>query len=107
MVCRLVWPHERGAIAQNIESLDYARAWGEKYISDSNQWLTSKESAWRKKAATKAAIAQAERIGVDVTPDEDGRLRGGILGDRISQRMATERIDWMVRNWLSQRGRIQ
>lgn len=87
-------------IQQGIEDVGYAMVWGEKAVEEIGVGYSEKERAWRKRKATVKAKALATTLGIEYADD----IRGGELGDKISAKFGSQRIDSVVIPYLTKIG---
>jgi superfamily II DNA or RNA helicase len=90
------WQDKRGGgfIVRAVPDLGYAMAQGEASITAAEEILARKAGAWRKRRATQKQIDYCKRLGC-YTPGME-QWRSGAVGDEISRRKASARVDRMI-----------
>jgi superfamily II DNA or RNA helicase len=78
-----------GWIAQGVDDIGYAMAFGEADLKDGEDTYAEKRRGWRTRKASEKQAAWALRMGLPVTES----TRAGELSDMISIALASKRID--------------
>lgn len=91
-----------GWIAQGVEDIGYAMAFGEGDLRFGEDTYATKKKGWRKRSPSKQQLAFAFNLGAlalgGISPDPDGvlevsDLRAGEVSDWISIKLASNRLD--------------
>lgn len=88
-------------IAAGVSSQEAAMAHGEQWAASFGAHISSRKAAWRSRPATDAQLRKA--AGHGLTPPA-GATQGEV-GDLINREIASSRIDRLIRDWLTARGR--
>jgi superfamily II DNA or RNA helicase len=81
-----------GWVARYVPDLGYAMAQGEGEITWEEEVVTAKDRAWRKRKMTEAQMKYARQLRIPVD-QLDPKTRAGTLGDLISIKVASRRLD--------------
>jgi len=103
----IAWYSVRGAakggwIARNVPDVALAMAVAEKDITDDEYTYAMKGRAWRNRKASDKSLGLARQLGIDVSTLPDAK--GGTVGDAISVRLASNRMDGPIARYLLANG---
>ena len=84
-----------GYLARGVSDLGIAMAHGEGSITWEEEVMSSRDRAWRRSKASDKQWSYARGLGIKVD-DLPRSTRGGAMGDLISVKLATRRIDARV-----------
>lgn len=83
-------------VARDVTDLGYAMAQGESVITLEEEVMSANDRAWRKRKATEKQLNYAKILGLPVA--ELTGQRAGVVGDAISIRLASRRLDRSLAN---------
>jgi hypothetical protein len=81
-----------GWIARGVPDLSWAMAQGEGDITEDEEVMSARNRAWRKKRMTAPQMNYARQLRIPVDT-LDPKTRAGTLGDLISIKLASRRLD--------------